>query len=182
MNSELESNSSRGRSNLLYSYVWLTPTRFVLILAALVAAFFPDILFGGRSLFFKDFGAFTYPNAFFQRESFQHGRLPLWNPLNNCGIPFLAQWNTVALYPLSLIYLILPLTWGLNFFLLVHLVLAGLGMYLLVSGWTKNRLAAAVGGVAFAFNGMTLNCLMWTSNLAALAWMPWVILMTEQGW
>jgi len=182
MNPELECKATSGRSNLLYAYEWLTPIRFVLILAAFVAAFFPDILWGGRSLYFKDFGAYTYPNAFFQRESFWHGEIPLWNPLNNCGIPYLAQWNTSALYPLSLIYLILPLTWGLNVFLLVHLVLAGLGMYLLASRWTKNRLAAAVAGVAFAFNGMTLNCLEWTSNLGALAWMPWVILAAEQAW
>ncbi len=129
---------------------------------------------------FRDFGIFTYPNAFFQRESFWHGEFPLWNPLNNCGIPFLAQWNTLCLYPLSLIYILLPLTWGLTLFLLGHLFLAGFGMYFLASRWTGNRLAAAVAGVAFAFNGMTLNCLMWSSNLAALAWMPLVILLVER--
>jgi hypothetical protein len=55
-------------------------------------------------------------------------------------------------------------------------------MYLLASQWTKNRLAAAIAGIAFVFNGLTLNCLMWTSNLASLAWMPWVILVVEQAW
>ena len=164
------------------SDAWLTPGRFAIILAGLITAFFPDVLFGGKSLVFRDFGIFTYPNAFFQRESFWHGEIPLWNPLNNCGIPFLAQWNTTALYPLSLFYILLPLAWGLNLFLLLHLFLAGLGMYLLASQWTKNRLAAAVAGVAFVFNGLTLNCLMWTSNLASLAWMPWVILVVERAW
>jgi hypothetical protein len=161
---------------------WLKPAWFAIIMAGLIAAFFPDVLFGGKSFVFRDFGIFTYPNAFFQRESFWHGEIPLWNPLNNCGIPFLAQWNTAVLYPLSLIYILLPLTWGLNLFLLSHLFLAGFGMYLLASQWTKNGLAAAIAGVAFVFNGLTLNCLMWTSNLAALAWMPWVILAVEQAW
>ena len=145
-------------------------------------AFFPDVLFGGKSFVIRDFGIFTYPNAFFQRESFWHGEIPLWNPLNNCGIPFLAQWNTAALYPLSLLYILLPFTWGLNLFLLLHLFFAGFGMYLLASQWTKNRLAAAIAGIAFVFNGLTLNCLMWTSNLASLAWMPWVVLVVEQAW
>jgi hypothetical protein len=161
---------------------WLTPMRFAFILAILIAAFFPDVLFAGKSFVFRDFGIFTYPAAYFQRESFWHGQVPLWNPLNNCGIPFLAQWNTVVLYPLSLIYILLPLTWGLALFFVAHLFLAGFGMYLLASQWTGNRLAGAVAGVAFVFNGLTLNCLMWASNLAALAWMPWVILAVEPAW
>jgi hypothetical protein len=173
----------RGQeSGTSLSDTWLNPTRFAIVLAGLIAAYFPDVLLGGKSFVFRDFGIFTYPNAFFQRESFWHGEIPLWNPLNNCGIPFLAQWNTTALYPLSLLYILLPFAWGLNMFLLIHLFWAGLGMYLLASQWTKNRLAAAIAGLAFVFNGMMLNCLMWTSNLASLAWMPWIILVVEQAW
>jgi hypothetical protein len=163
------------------SSAWLRPSRFAILLAALIVACFPDLLLAGKSFVFRDFGIFTYPNAYFQRESFWRGEFPLWNPLNGCGIPFLAQWNTVCLYPLSLIYILLPLNLGLTCFLLVHLFLAGFGMYLLASHWTGNRLAAAVAGVAFTFNGLTLNCLMWTSTLAALAWMPWVILLVEKA-
>ncbi len=79
-------------------------------------------------------------------------------------------------------HLLFPLTWGLTWFLLAHLFLAGLGMYLLAEQLTENRLAAALAGVAFTFNGMTMNCLMWSSNLAALAWMPWVVLLVEKSW
>lgn len=161
---------------------WLTPARFALILAGLILFFFPDVILEGKAFVFRDFGIFTYPVASFQRESFWKGQLPLWNPLNNCGIPFLAQWNTVVLYPLSLIYLLLPLSSGLSCYFLTHIFLAGFGMYLLAANWTGNRLAAAVAGITFAFNGMTLNCLMWASNLAALAWMPWVILLVERTW
>jgi len=161
---------------------WLTPGRFALVLAGLIAAFFPDVLFAGKTFVFRDYGIFTYPLAYYQRESFWHGEIPLWNPLNNCGIPFLAQWGTAVLYPLSLIYVLLPLTVGLNVFILAHLFLAGLGMYWLASRWSGNRLAGAVAGIAFAFNGMMLNNLMWVGYLAALAWMPWVILVTEPAW
>ena len=55
------------------------------------------------------------------RESFWRGEMPLWNPYNNCGLPFLAQWNTLALYPGSLFYLLLPLSWALGVFCLLHL-------------------------------------------------------------
>jgi hypothetical protein len=160
---------------------WVELGRFAIILLVLIAAIIPEAVFGAKAFMFRDAGLFTYPNAAFLRESYWHGEFPLWNPLNNCGIPFLAQWNMAALYPLSLLYIVPPLVFGLNLFFIVHLFVAGLGMYLLSFQWTKNHFAAAIAGIAFTFNGMTLNCLMWTSNLAGLAWMPWVVLAVEQA-
>jgi len=96
--------------------------------------------------------------------------------------PLLAQWNTLTLYPLSAIYLVLPLPWSLSIFCLGHLFLAGFGMYVLAHSYTNDRFAAAVAGFGFAFNGLALNCLMWPNNIAALGWMPWVIWAVGQGW
>src|SRR6202012_653704 len=106
-----------------------------------------------------DYGLFTYPVAYFEHESFWRGEVPLWNPLNNCGVPFLAQWNTSACYPPSLLFMLLPLPQSLNYFLLGHLVLAGVGMFFLARRWTENNLAAAIAGIAFAMNGLMLNSL-----------------------
>jgi hypothetical protein len=114
----------------------------------------------------RDFGFFAYPLAWFQRECFWHAQLPVWDPYNNCGVPFLAQWNTMPLYPPSLLYLTLPLQWSRSFFSVLHLWWAGLGMYFLARRWTGNSFAAAFAGTAFAFNGFTLNLLMWPSHIA----------------
>jgi hypothetical protein len=160
----------------------LAPGRFALLLAFLIVAAFPDVLFGWSTFFYRDFGIFGYPIAFHHRESFWRGEIPLWNPLNNCGVPFLAQWNTMTLYPLSLIYLLFPLSWSLGVFCLVHLFLAGLGMYFLARRWTGSPLGASVAGLAFAFCGLTLSCLKWPNNIAALGAMPWVLWLTERGW
>ena len=161
---------------------WFTPGRFSIFLALLIVATFASVLFGGQTFFLRDFGYFSYPLAHYHRECFWRGELPLWNPLNSCGTPFLAQWNTLTLYPGSLIYLLLPLPWSLNFFCLLHLFLGGLGMYFLAQRWTNHRLAAAVAGLLFTFNGFTLNCLMWSNNIAALGLMPWVVLLAQRGW
>ncbi|MGD0744234.1 MAG: YfhO family protein [Verrucomicrobiota bacterium] len=161
---------------------FFTPLRFGLFLALLVFAAFPQVLLGLQTFVVRDYGFFAYPLAHFQQECFQHGQLPLWNPYNNCGVPFLAQWNTMPLYPPSLIYLLLPLTWSLSFFCLLHLWFAGLGMYFLARRWTGNHFAAAFAGVAFSFNGLTLNLLMWPSHVATLSWMPWVVLAVEFAW
>lgn len=194
---------------------WFTPWRFALLLALLILATFPQVLPGLETFVIRDYGFFAYPLAHFQQECFRHGELPLWDPYNNCGVPFLAQWNTMPLYPPSLIYLLLPLPWSLSFFCLLHLWFAGLGMFFLARRWTGlrhaevssvfdvcnarpvsahpsgneatatqagNSFAAAFAGVAFAFNGLTLNLLMWPSHIATLSWMPWVVLAVELAW
>lgn len=157
----------------------LTPGRFALALAILVFACFWDVLLGFKSFIYRDFGLFGYPLAFYAKESFQAGELPFWNPLSNCGLPFLAQWNTLILYPGSLICLLLPLPWSANVFCLAHLFLAGVGMFRLAAHWGARQESAGVAGVAFAFGGLTLNCLMWPNNIAALAWMPWLMLTVD---
>jgi hypothetical protein len=161
---------------------WFTPGRFSLILAVLIITCFPGVIFGFETFFVRDFGGFGYPLAFYQRESFWHGETPLWNPLNHCGLPFLAQWNTMTFYPPALFYLLLPLSWSLGVFCLGHLFWAGLGMYFLAHRWTGNRLAASLAGVIFAFNGLTWCALMWPNNISALGWMPWVVLAMELAW
>ena len=78
---------------------WLTPGRFALFLGLLIFATFPGVLLGSTTFVIRDFGLFGYPLAYFHRQSFWRGELPLWNPFSNCGLPFLAQWNTLGFYP-----------------------------------------------------------------------------------
>jgi hypothetical protein len=159
-----------------------TPARFGLLLGLLVFATFPQVLLGWQTFVGRDYGFFAYPLAHFQRDCFWHGEIPFWDPYNNCGVPFLAQWNTMPLYPPVLIYLLLPLTWALSFFCLLHLWFGGFGMYFLARKWTGNNFSAAFAGTAFAFSGMTLNLLMWPSHTATWSWMPWVVVAVESAW
>ena len=161
---------------------WLTAWRFAALLALLIGVSFPEVLAGLEAFVRLDSARFAYPVAFHYREAFWRGEIPLWNPLNSCGLPFLAQWNTMTLYPLSLFYLLLPMPWSFGVFSLGHLLFAGVGMYCLAHRWTGSRMGAAVAGAAFAFNGLTWQALMWPNLLAALGWMPWVVLVVERGW
>jgi hypothetical protein len=161
---------------------WFTAKRFAALLGVLIAANFAAILCGFQTFFLRDFGYFSYPIAHYHRECFWRGEIPLWNPYNSCGLPFLAQWNTLVLYPPSLIYLLLPMPWSFNLFCLVHLFIGGLGMYFLAQRWVENRFAASVAGMLFAFSGFSLNCLMWSNNIAALALLPWLVLCAERAW
>src|ERR1041385_8505535 len=85
---------------------WFTPWRFATLLAGLIMLTFLNVILGEGTFFYRDFGIFGYPMAQYQRDFFWRGELPLWNPLSYCGLPYLAQWNSMILYPLSLFYLI----------------------------------------------------------------------------
>ena len=156
--------------------------RFALLLVILIFAVWPKVLLGIEAFFFRDYGVLGYPFVHFHREAFWRGELPLWNPLSNCGAPFLAQWGTMTLYPFSLIYLLLPLPWSLGFFCLLHLFLAGFGMFHLARRWTNDDFAAGIAGIAFVFNGVVFSCLLWPNYTVALAWMPWIVLFAERAW
>ncbi|MGA2173893.1 MAG: hypothetical protein ABSH38_02810 [Verrucomicrobiota bacterium] len=160
---------------------WFSAGRLLLLLGLMLLIFFPDIVLGTHAFFYRDAGLFSYPVAYYLHDSLRSGQWPLWNPFNNCGLPFLAQWNTLALYPPSILYLLFPLPGSLNVFLLAHVFLAGAGMYALGRRWFGTRFGASVAGLAFAWNGLTLHCLMWPCHIAALAWMPWVILWCDRA-
>jgi hypothetical protein len=149
--------------------------RFLGVLGLLIFITYPGPVLGTRTFCYHDTGLFSYPVAYYLRDSLRHGQWPLWNPYSHCGTPFLAQWNTLALYPLSLFYVIWPMPWSLNIFLLGHLLLGGLGMYRLAHHWFGTRFAASVAGLVFAWNGLSIQCLMWPCQTAGLAWMPWVV-------
>ena len=163
------------------SVEFLTLPRFAILLAVLLLASFPDVIFGWRSFFTRDFANFGYPLAWHVQQSYRAGEIPLWNPYNFAGLPFLAQWNTLALYPPSLIYILLPLPWSLNCFNVLHLYLGGLGMFCLARRWLRDGRAASVAGVAYAFSGLMVSSLMWPNNMAALGWLPFVLLTGERA-
>jgi hypothetical protein len=179
MTDEFEAKAPLPRDN---ADSWFGPWRFALILFVLIFAAYPEVITGSGTLFYRDFAILGYPWAQYQRDCFWHGELPLWNPLNNCGNPFLAQWCTLTLYPLSLFYLVLPLSWSLGVFCLGHVFIAGFGMYFLARRWADSWFAGAVAGVAFAFNGMTINALQWPDYCVVLGWMPWVVLLVGRAW
>src|SRR5258708_35973774 len=42
---------------------------------------------------------YAYPEKWFNVESYQNGRIPLWNPYIACGTPHVASLQPAAFYP-----------------------------------------------------------------------------------
>ncbi len=159
-----------------------TVRNFAISIALLLAIAYYPVLLGGETFCYRDFGVMGIPTAAYHRAALWAGELPLWNPYSNCGVPFLAQWGTMVLYPPTLLYVLLPMPWSLNFFCLGHLWLGALGMFLLARRWKLEAGPCALAGAGFTFCGLTQSSLSWPNYTAALGLLPWVLLTAEKAW
>jgi len=146
------------------------------LFALTAALFFHEAVFRGKVFSARDHYLFFMPRRFFALDQILHGSLPLWNPLNACGVPFLANVQSSVLYPFSAFVYLLPFPAGYSAFVAVHYILAACCMYALLRYWKSSPPAAFIGGLVFAFGGYMQSI---NDNLAFLtsaAWMPLVVL------
>ncbi len=115
----------------------------------------------------------------FIRDSFAQGEIPLWNPHQFAGIPFMAAGQQSTLYPLSLVYYVLPLPSAYGWFTLLNLWLAGAFMYALMRGLGTARLSAALSGITYQLAGMFVASAVHPMIIGTIVWMPLLLLMGE---
>ncbi|HET6490295.1 MAG TPA: hypothetical protein VFG28_11105 [Syntrophales bacterium] len=111
--------------------------------------FFPGdaVLSSGRA----DLAAqFVHWRGFAVQEMLR-GNLPLWNPHIFSGAPFLAGFQSALLYPLNVLYLVLPLAKAINWGISLHAFLGGLFFYLWALKRGLHPLACFMAGAQFIF-------------------------------
>ena len=163
------------RSAFCVLHSGLKQHRFALALIALLAAIlFFGPLIKGEAFSFRDHTDYFQPLRWFTAQELGAGRLPLWNPYNGSGEPWLANPQTGVFYPPAWIFVVLPFAAAYMLHLMFHLVLLGWGAYLLFAR-TASTGAAMVGAVALMLAGPTLSLLDVSNNLATFAWIPLVL-------
>ncbi|NDJ75556.1 MAG: YfhO family protein, partial [Chloroflexi bacterium] len=115
----------------------------------------------------------------FLRQSISDSTIPLWQPNQFAGSPFLATGQHSALYPFSAIYYIMPLPRAYGWFTVSQLWLAGALMYLFVRGIGLRRISGAVAGVAYQFSAFFIVSAVFPMMIAGAAWLPLLLLMIE---
>ena len=146
-----------------------------LLVAALV--FYYPLVFLGRTLVDYDALVYFYPQRVFLARSLLAGHIPLWDPDLFLGAPFLANPQTAVLYPPSWLFVFGPVQAVYAAQLVLHAFLAALFTYLLARhAFGVLPLAAAVGGLAYAFGGFAVGQVGHLNQLSAAAWLPAVLL------
>jgi len=116
----------------------------------------------------------------FAIDSLRAGELPLWNPNLFAGVPFLAAGQHSMLYPLSILYLIMPLAKAYGWFTVLNLAIAGLNMFIFMRTLKLGRGAALIAAVIYELSGFMIVSVVFQMVIASAAWMPLILAMCER--
>ena len=115
----------------------------------------------------------------FIRAQVAQGEIPLWNPHQFAGIPFFAAGQHSALYPLSIVYYLLPLSAAYGWFIVLNLWLAGVFMAGYLRALGGNRAGAALAGISWQLCGFLVANVVFPMIVAAAVWLPLILWMIE---
>lgn len=131
---------------------------------------------GPTSFGYQDGLLHALPTASFLHAELQRGNLPLWNPYQMAGQPFLALYVTAALYPPNLLFMgLLPPLRALEALSLLHLSVAGYFAWLLGARLGLSPPARLVAAVAYMFSPIVLHGIYMVPCLATQSWLPAII-------
>lgn len=119
-----------------------------------------------------DAAAQYYPWRAFAHHAIAGGVIPLWNPFQFCGMPFVANSQSAVFYPPNGLFYLLDPARAFAIAAALHLLLAGLFTYLLLRALGCGRFGATFGAVAFAFCAFFAAWLQLPTVLDTGVWLP----------
>lgn len=138
--------------------------------------FFSDLFADRFILTERDLAPYFIPPRFFAAESIKNGEFPLWNPYQFTGHPFFANPQHALLYPLNLLFLVLPFDLAFNSIIILHFFLGGFFLYLLLRELRASLSSALTGGIIFMLSGYLLSIHSLLNSLLSVVWTPLIII------
>ena len=137
---------------------------------------FPEIIFGNQTLYWTDLSWIHYPRHIFAAEEWLAGRVPLWDPYQHNGLPFLAESQVGALYPFSALFLSAASpSLELSLFILIHFSLAATFTFLLARLLGISQPAAVVAGLAYGCGGFMMAQVPNLNIMTGAVWLPLIL-------
>lgn len=136
---------------------------------------FGPILISNQTFSYRDTGRFYHRQFEWNRNQWQQGKIPLWNPAENLGEPVVAEASSSVFYPGQILFLIPGISVGTAMVLygMIHGIIAGFGAFELARCFGCRRHSALLAGMAYSLSG---SLLFQTCNIVFLvggAWLPW---------
>jgi hypothetical protein len=147
----------------------------ILVLTGFVALFlacYSGVLFRGQQFGFRDAAHFYYPLYQRVQQEWDAGRVPLWEMEENAGMPLLGNPTAAVLYPLKVIYSILPYGWGTRLNVVAHTTIAFAAMLVLMRSWGTSWTGSGLSALAYAFGVPVLFQCCNIIFLVGAAWLP----------
>jgi hypothetical protein len=144
----------------------------VLCFLGLFLVCYAPALFQNQQFGFRDAGYFYYPLHQRVQEEWNQGRLPLWEPEENGGVPLLGNPTAAVLYPGKLIFAVLPYAWGARLYIVMHTALAFVAMLVLLRSWGTSWSGSGLAALAYTFGTPVLFQYCNVIYLVGAAWLP----------
>ena len=153
----------------------------ILVITAVAAFLFSDLLFSDKVLSFRDLLRYYYPTRFFTSAEVRSGSMPLWNPYIFCGAPIFAGQQAAVLYPLSVLYYIIPFDAAYNLFVALHYLLAGLLAFFLARRWRMSEWPSFLAALVFMLSGYITSIMNLVTTLSSVIWLPAVLIFFDKA-
>lgn len=153
------------------------------LLGLLILAFLWRLTFSSLILGRGDTFLYFYPYWHAAAEALWQGRVPLWNPHIFMGAPFIANSQVGFFYPLNWpLWLLLPAPYAVSASVVLHVILAGVGTFILARRQLGlSATAALLAALAFALGGYLGAQVEHVNQLQGLAWLPWLLAVAGGG-
>jgi len=148
---------------------------FFLFFLIIFLFMFKDFFFTKSTIYVRDTTAIEIPTRKLCAQLLKEGNFALWTDDHGQGQPFLANPKNAVFYPTTLLYLILPFFTAFKLHYFIHVVIAWLGLYYLGKSMSISCRGSFLGASLFIFSGMYLSSFEFYNHIAALAWMPWIL-------
>lgn len=155
------------------------PLLVALSTLAVAILLYPGALLRGEAFFERDLHLDWYPRLKALARALAEGAWPLWEPGLGFGQPLLADPSVQVLYPATWLALALPIGAAYTGYVLVHLLIAGLGAAQLARRLGAGRAGALIAALSFVLSGPVQSALNLWHHFAGSAWMPWVLLAVD---
>ena len=162
---------------------------YAILFALWLLYFHPLVLHPAQTLYapHSDFLAEHLPaKLFLNREWRGTGELPLWNPYQFCGAPFVHDIQVGAFYPPNAVMYAAPehaLGAALSWVTALHVLAAGVFAFLYARSHQLNEIGSLVAAVGFMLSSKWMTHLLLAGHTVTigLAWLPLVLLGVERG-
>jgi len=146
------------------------------ILLLLVFIFWLPLLRPGRAPFLRDLSSEIIPKRMFWADS---RGFALWDRYAFFGMPYAANPQSEAFYPLNVFYLVFPAQRAVGYYMVFHHLLFILTLYPALRGLGFRSGSSFVCAIGFGFGGYLISLSLLMVLLSTFAWLPLLIIFLQ---
>lgn len=122
-----------------------------------------------------------FPWRAFAARELNAGHIPLWNPHQFSGAPFVANGQSAVFYPLNAPFWLMDVARAFGVSAWLHTLLASISTYFLCHYWRMSRASSLLSAIAFGFCGYLTFWVSLPTLSNSASWLPLLLLLFERA-